>query len=83
MIAAAPNSYSRVTSQSFGSLADWQEVVRRSYPLRDQRPELPRISLDHKVGDVDESEDSGGQTFDVKDHRKMSVRTRCGTIESE
>jgi hypothetical protein len=74
MIAVAPTSYNRVASQSFAnSLADWREVVRRSYPLIDQRPELPRISLDHKIGDVDESDDSENQTFDVKDHREMSV----------
>src|SRR6266481_4313065 len=43
MIASAPNSYSRVASQNFSSLADWKKVIRRSYPLRDHRVELPRI----------------------------------------
>jgi len=45
MIAVAPTSYNRVTSRSFSRLSDWQKAVRRSYPLRDQRVELPRIKL--------------------------------------
>jgi hypothetical protein len=73
MIAAASNSYSRVASQSITRLSDWQKVVRRSYPLRDQRVELPRITLPRNVEDRDERRDSGDQTFEIKNHRGISV----------
>jgi hypothetical protein len=73
MIAVAPNSYNRITSRGFARLSDWEEVVRQSYPLRDQRVELPRITLAHKIGGLDESNDVEGHIFDIKNHRSMGV----------
>ena len=60
-------------SRNISRLSDWQQVVRRSYPLRDQRVELPRITLPRNVEDRAEGRDAGDQTFEVKNHRGMSV----------
>jgi len=70
IIAAASNSYSRVASQSISRLSDWQQVVRRSYSLRDQRVELPRITLPRNVEDRGEGRDAGDQTFEIKNHQR-------------
>jgi hypothetical protein len=73
MIAAASSSYSRVAARNITRLSDWQEVVRGSYPLRDQRVELPRITLPRNVEDRDESRDAGDRTFEIKNHKGISV----------
>jgi hypothetical protein len=74
MIATAPNSYSRVASQNFSSLADWKKVVRRSYPLREHRVELPRIELDHQDDEKpDFGEDDG--SLGVRNHKGISIRS--------
>jgi hypothetical protein len=75
MITAASNSYSRVATRNITRLSDWQGVVRRSYPLRDQRVELPRITLPRNVEDPDESRDAGDETFEIKNHKGISVRS--------
>jgi hypothetical protein len=71
MIASAPNSYSRIASQSFSKLADWREVVRGSYRLREDRAELPRIALPRETGE--ENDDDEGLA--VKNHKGMSIRS--------
>jgi hypothetical protein len=73
-IAVTPNSYSRVASRSFASLSDWQEVVRRSYPLRDQRPELS-VTLIRESKNPDESNNADDETFEIKNHSRMTVRS--------
>jgi hypothetical protein len=74
MIATAPNSYSRVASQNFSSLADWKEVIRQSYPLREHRAELPRIELAHPDDEKpDFGEDNG--SLGVRNHKGISIRS--------
>jgi hypothetical protein len=72
LVAVSPNSFSRLTSQSFSRLSDWTRVIRRSYPLRDERPELPRIKL---AGEMSATEDGDVDDRDVKDHKAVSVRS--------
>ncbi|WP_210241900.1 MULTISPECIES: hypothetical protein [Bradyrhizobium] len=74
MISSAPNSYSRTASQTFSSLADWKKLVSRSYPLREQRAEVPRIKLaqpDDEIPDFGEDDGSLG----VKNHKGISIRS--------
>lgn len=71
MVSASPNSYSRVTSRDFSRLSDWQKLVRRTYPLRDQRIDLPRI----KLNDPADDNVTGTDPFEVKSHKGMSVRS--------
>jgi hypothetical protein len=71
MIAAASNSYNRVVSRSFARISDWQEAVRRSYPLRDQPTSLPRVTLSRHVEVPEGSNDAGDGTFE--NHRGMSI----------
>jgi hypothetical protein len=73
MIAVAPNSYNRVVSRAFARLSNWREVAHRSYPLRDQRVELPRIKLTHDLENPEESDDAEKDIFEIKNHRNMNV----------
>jgi hypothetical protein len=74
MIATAPNSYSRLASQNFSSLADWKEVIRQSYRLREHRVELPRIELAHPDDEKpDFGEDNG--SLGVRNHKGISIRS--------
>jgi len=73
MIMAVPNSYSRIASQTFSRLSDWQQVVRHSYPLRDQRVELPRIKLPEREQDARETDDADAAMLQPNNHRRMNV----------
>jgi hypothetical protein len=74
MISSAPNSYSRVASQKFSSLADWSDVVRRSYPIRQEQAELPRIELAQRDDEKpDFGEDDG--SLGVKNHKGITIRS--------
>jgi hypothetical protein len=75
MISVAPSSYSRVTAQNFHTLSDWEKVVRRSYPLREQRAEVPRMAPDHKAEEDDESDDADDVAPKIKSHRGISIRS--------
>lgn len=74
MIATAPNSYSRFTSQSFSKLSDWQEAVKRSYPLRERRPALPRVALPRQAETSEEDQEYDG-AYAINNHRGMNVRS--------
>jgi hypothetical protein len=69
MIAVVPNSYNRITSRNFSRLSDWEQVIGKSYPLRDQGVILPRIVLAHR----DESLDETDAEFEVDNHRRMGI----------
>jgi hypothetical protein len=75
MIAAAPNSYNRVTSQSFARLSDWQEAVKRSYPLRERRTVLPRIALPQQGASSEDDDDADDGAYAINNHRGMNVRS--------
>jgi hypothetical protein len=67
-IAAAPTSYHRVTSQYISRLSDWDEVVRKQYPLKLPRPSPTIMKLDiPEEGDDDEE--------NLTNHRGLRVRS--------
>ncbi len=75
MIATAPNSYSRVTSQSFSKLSDWQDAVKRSYPLRERRATLPRIVLPRKAEASEQDDRADDDAYALNNHRGMNIRS--------
>ena len=56
MIITAPTSYNRLTSHYFSQLSHWQNLVRRSFPLRGQRTALPRVTLPKKAKTPEEAD---------------------------
>lgn len=75
MIVASSNSYSRVTSRRFSCLHDWHKVVRESYCLRDQRPELMKSTVITSEVEAGADADAPKRLVDNYDHRRMSVRS--------
>jgi len=74
MISVASNSYSRVAAKSFLQLSEWQEGVRRSYPHRGKRADLPRIALPSRDEDSDDGEDDPDKDpFEITNHRGMRI----------
>jgi hypothetical protein len=76
MITAAATSYHRVASRNVSRLSDWQEAVRREYPLRTPRPQLKLVKL--KADDPDAGEDSNNTGEDgpeLTSHRAVRVRS--------
>ena len=74
MITTASTSYNRLTSHYFSELSHWQDLVRRSFPLREQRTALPRVTLPKRAKTREEvdCDDEGGEPAS---HRDMNVRS--------
>ena len=72
IIMSIPNNYNRVTSRSFSCLSDWREVVRHSYPPRNQTT-LPKIELPSSTDAADESPRDNEKAFMVSNHRDKCV----------
>lgn len=75
MIAAAANSYHRVSSRSMSRLSDWQSAVQKNYPPR-SRPQITCIDL--KVppdADDEEADFSKEKPPQMRSHRAFSVRS--------
>lgn len=70
MIASSPNSYRRTASRDFARLSDWDNAVRRSYPLRSERTTLERVPL---LVDAEQTADQEESVFDVKNHREVGI----------
>lgn len=73
MIAVASNSFSRVTGKTLLQLSEWKEGVRRSYPFRGAKVELPRITFPHAERNADENDRPVEDAFEVSSHRGMRV----------
>jgi hypothetical protein len=73
MIAAAPTSYHRLASTNISRLSDWQEAVKKEYPLEKPRPQLTLIDL--KVPESDEDDDDSSATPRLTNHRAMRIRS--------
>ena len=73
---AAVNSYHRIASRDLSRLTDWQEVVRKEYPLHASRPQLKPLDLKPPSGsDNDDVELSGDQAPRIRSHRAFRVRS--------
>ncbi|WP_439543309.1 hypothetical protein [Hyphomicrobium sp.] len=73
MVSVAANSYSRVSAKTFLQLSEWKEGVRRSYPLRGKRADLPRIALPRGDENPDEEDEPDKDPFEISNHRGMRV----------
>ncbi len=67
MILAAPNSYHRIASRYLSRLSDWQDAVRKPYPVKTPHPQLNIVELE--VPDSDREEDP------LTSHRGLRVRS--------
>jgi hypothetical protein len=76
MIAAAVNSYHRVTSRSLSRMSDWQAAVRKDYPPR-TRPQITRLDLKvpAEAEDDEEADFSRDKPPQVRSHRAFGVRS--------
>jgi hypothetical protein len=74
MITAAPTSYHRVASRSLSRLCDWQDAVRREYPLRGPRPQLALVKLEVPEGGED-GDSACRMGWQIKSHRALRVRS--------
>jgi hypothetical protein len=70
LIAAAPTSHHRLTSKHMLRMSEWQDVVRKEYPLKTPRPQLEIVDLKQP-----ESDYGGGDAPDLTDHRAMRVHS--------
>lgn len=77
IIAVAGNSYHRVASRSASRMTDWQEAVKESYELRDERPTLTLVKLTRDdPSEVDEDSDSPDrEPPNLRDHRAINIRS--------
>ena len=76
MVAAAQNSYSRLTSRFFTNLTEWNAHVKNEYPLREKRPDIPRVTLAKNDGEKPSGFDpKKAEMFQPKKHKGMSVRS--------
>lgn len=73
MIAAAPNSYTRMASRGFARLSDWDNVVSRTYPLGSDRVDLPRVPLPGNASQGTDDDDSQEDVFDIRNHREIRI----------
>jgi hypothetical protein len=74
MITVAPTSYHRIASRSLSRISDWQDAVRREYPIQGPRPQLTLVELD--VPEERKDDDGAvGENGQVKSHRALRVRS--------
>lgn len=73
MVSVASNSYSRISSKMFLQLSDWQHLMRRSYPRRGERADLPRVAISRGDDASDDESEPAEKRFEVKNHRGMRV----------
>jgi hypothetical protein len=73
MIAAAPTSYHRLASTNISRLSDWEEAVKKEYPLKKPRPQLTLVDL--KVPASDEDDNDTSVTPRLTSHRAMRIRS--------
>jgi hypothetical protein len=73
MIAAAPTSYHRLVSANLSRLSDWEDAVKKEYPLKKPRPQLTLVDLN--VPEPEEDDDDTRATPRLTNHRAMSIRS--------
>jgi hypothetical protein len=73
MIATAPTSYHRLASTNMSRLSDWQEAVKKEYPLKTPRPQLKLV--DFKVPESGEDDNDSGAVPHLTNHRAMRIRS--------
>jgi tetratricopeptide (TPR) repeat protein len=75
MISLTANSYHRLFSRDLASLDKWNELVRKTYALRDDRPTIVR----EKVDDPDEDNEQTGPKMETwwksGNHRDIQTRS--------
>jgi hypothetical protein len=78
MIVAACTSYHRIAGRNVSRLADWQDRMRTTFPLRLPRPTLTQIEFPEANDDEeDEVDGQGGSGPPPKpnNHRKLGIRS--------
>ncbi|WP_339713468.1 hypothetical protein [uncultured Sneathiella sp.] len=69
-------SYNRLASKNTSRISDWQELVKKTYKTRAERPTLTIIDLNKLIDpDSTEKKDDREISNEIKDHRTVSVRS--------
>ncbi|MGX7742768.1 hypothetical protein [Rhodopseudomonas parapalustris] len=76
MVAAAVNSYHRVTSRNLTRMSEWQAAVRHEYPIQ-IRPQITHIELKPPLEeeDTEATNTSTDKPQKMRSHRDFSVRS--------
>jgi len=74
MIAVSPNSYSRLMSRSFSQISNWQDAIRRSYPISEQRPTVQTRALGTGKEPAAHLH-ADDQTFKIRTHKELSIQS--------
>jgi len=75
MIVVAPNSYGRMASRPYFRLSDWQYLVTRSYPMREDQPELKVSPPKERSDEVPAQATEVPGKFNLNNHQAMKVHS--------
>lgn len=76
MISVLGNSYNRFFSRPVSRLADWADLIKDTYPVRDDRPRVTKIVLPPGKEEADDLEPQFAETANrpvLNNHRDVSV----------